>query len=114
MIVKINPKDVVAIPSDYNNTKGRTCRYEVVGEYTENWREKIGRGESGWDAPLYSSDGGEYEDEDCDDYNEWDDQEYDDHLDEVSNGYIPDVYGNKPSGQKFYNLRGEDGKFRRK
>lgn len=32
VIVKINPKDVVSIPSDYNNSKGRTCRYEVVGE----------------------------------------------------------------------------------
>ncbi len=33
MIVKINPRDVVSIPSDYNNAKGRTCRYEVVGEH---------------------------------------------------------------------------------
>lgn len=32
MIVKINPRDVVSIPSDYNDTKGRTCRYEVIGE----------------------------------------------------------------------------------
>jgi hypothetical protein len=32
MIVKINPADVVSIPSDYDNTKGRTWRYEVVGE----------------------------------------------------------------------------------
>ena len=32
VIVKINPRDVVSIPSDYNNAKGRTCRYEVVGE----------------------------------------------------------------------------------
>ena len=32
MILKINPADVVAIPKDYNNTKGRTCRYEVIGE----------------------------------------------------------------------------------
>jgi hypothetical protein len=32
VIVKINPADVVSIPSDYNNAKGRTCRYEVVGE----------------------------------------------------------------------------------
>lgn len=124
MIVKINPKDVVAIPADYNNTKGRTCRYEVVGEYTENWREKLGRNESGWDSPLYSSDGGEYEDDCDDDLNDCchydgedcdcDDQAYDDHLDEVSNGYSPDVYGVKPTGQKFYNLRGEDGKFQKK
>lgn len=32
VILKINPRDVVSIPSDYNNTKGRCCRYEVVGE----------------------------------------------------------------------------------
>lgn len=32
VIVKINPRDVVSIPVDYNNSKGRTCRYEVVGE----------------------------------------------------------------------------------
>jgi hypothetical protein len=33
MIVKINPADVVSIPNDYNNAKGRTCRYEVIGEH---------------------------------------------------------------------------------
>lgn len=33
VIVKINPKNVVAIPSDYKNAKGRTCEFEVVGEY---------------------------------------------------------------------------------
>ena len=32
MIVKINPRDVVSIPTDYNNAKGRACRYEVIGE----------------------------------------------------------------------------------
>jgi hypothetical protein len=32
VVVKIDPADVVAIPSDYNNQKGRTCRYEVVRE----------------------------------------------------------------------------------
>jgi hypothetical protein len=64
MILKINPKDVVAIPADYNNTKGRTCRYEVIGEYTDDWRSKLDRGENGWDNDLYSSDGGEYENDD--------------------------------------------------
>lgn len=33
MIIKINPRDVVAIPADYNNAKGRCCRYEVIGEH---------------------------------------------------------------------------------
>ena len=32
VIVKVNPADVVSIPSDYNNAKGRTCRYEVIAE----------------------------------------------------------------------------------
>jgi hypothetical protein len=32
MIVKINPADVVSIPNDYNDSKGRACRYEVIGE----------------------------------------------------------------------------------
>jgi hypothetical protein len=32
VIVKVNPRDVVSIPSDYNGAKGRTCRYEVIGE----------------------------------------------------------------------------------
>ena len=33
VIVKVNPADVVSIPSDYNNTKGRACKYYVVEEY---------------------------------------------------------------------------------
>lgn len=32
MIVKINPADVVSIPADYDNAKGRCWRYEVIGE----------------------------------------------------------------------------------
>lgn len=45
VIVKINPRDVVSVPSDCNCEKLRTCQYEVVGEY---------RGELL--KPLYSSD----------------------------------------------------------
>lgn len=33
LIVKVNPANVVAIPRDYNNTKARVCKYEVIGEY---------------------------------------------------------------------------------
>lgn len=35
MIVKINPADVVSIPTDYDFAKGRTWRYEVVAEMPE-------------------------------------------------------------------------------
>lgn len=32
MIVKVHPRDVVAVPNDYNNSKMRVCQYEVVDE----------------------------------------------------------------------------------
>lgn len=32
IIVKVNPRDVVAVPRDYKDTKLRCCRFEVVGE----------------------------------------------------------------------------------
>lgn len=41
MLVKINPADVVAIPSDYNNAKGRTWKYEVVSEVEAGWRATL-------------------------------------------------------------------------
>ncbi len=33
MIVDIDPADVVSIPSDYSNSKGRCCKYVVVAEH---------------------------------------------------------------------------------
>ncbi len=36
MILKINPADVVSIPSDYNGAKGRCCKYEVVAQVQGN------------------------------------------------------------------------------
>lgn len=47
MVLKINPRDVVSIPTDYNNTKGRCCRYEVVGELDEHPESK-----NYWGAPV--------------------------------------------------------------
>lgn len=32
VVVKVDPADVVSIPTDYNNTKMRVCRYQVVDE----------------------------------------------------------------------------------
>jgi len=51
VIVKINPSDVVSIPSDYNNAKGRACRYEVVGEIG-NDGDKI---DSAFNKPVQSN-----------------------------------------------------------
>jgi hypothetical protein len=39
VILKINPRDVVSIPTDYNNAKGRACTYEIVDAI--DWDELI-------------------------------------------------------------------------
>jgi hypothetical protein len=132
MILKINPADVVSIPSDYNNTKGRCCKYKVIGEYTDNWREKIGRGESGFNHDLYDEDGNEYDDDDglgscssCnqdlnnENYNGNDDDECDGCLDTNDNGCQEDQCcgGNchqeesKPTPTPYHNIRDEKGRF---
>ena len=49
MILKINPADVVSIPSDYNDSKGRACRYEVIGELAD---ETVKSPEKAFTAPV--------------------------------------------------------------
>lgn len=39
--VKVNPADVVAVPEDYNGTKMRVCRFEVVQECSEVRKEEV-------------------------------------------------------------------------
>jgi hypothetical protein len=39
VIVKINPKDVVSIPTDYNNSKGRAWTYTVIQEI--EWENRL-------------------------------------------------------------------------
>lgn len=41
VIVKINPKDVVSVPSDYDNAKLRCAGYQVIAEIADPSREKI-------------------------------------------------------------------------
>lgn len=43
MVVKVNPADVVSIPVDYNNSKGRCCRYEVVAEHMNGRDDTVSR-----------------------------------------------------------------------
>lgn len=45
IILKINPRDVVSIPADYNNTKGRCCEYLVEAQYHDAHKAQF-------DAPV--------------------------------------------------------------
>lgn len=55
VIVKINPRDVVSIPTDYNESKGRCSRYEVVSELGVSIDDafvKPVQSDAGWPQPL--------------------------------------------------------------
>jgi len=123
MIVKINPKDVVSIPSDYNNAKGRCCKYEVIGEHTDPEKEYKDYS----DSSVVRADGSEIEIEDeyCADCGE----EYDfctcaDECPECGNDNIDcecdlvtdtdDTLGRKPDGKAFHNVRNALGRFVRR
>lgn len=74
VILKINPADVVAIPTDYNNAKGRTCRYEVIGELkhkNEEHLEGTFRPSENYKAPKDDS----FDDDNHDEFDDY----YDDH-----------------------------------
>lgn len=68
MVVKIDPADVVSIPTDYNFAKGRTWRYEVVAELTQANLDEIERLEGIVARPEHQGqhDFGEVETDDID------------------------------------------------
>lgn len=63
VLVKINPADVVSIPSDYANAKGRAWRIEVLEDVTDEYADIA------WPAVAasYSDQSADYDDDD-DDY----------------------------------------------
>ena len=62
IIVKINPQDCVSVPKDANCTKLRTCRLEVVGEYTGELHQALYTSTGAPSSPSSSN----YDDEDYD------------------------------------------------
>lgn len=92
VVLKINPRDVVSIPTDYNNTKGRCCRYVVLQEIAVEYASKA------FVDPVQNSafdrittDGwffdDEDEDENEDDYMFEDEYEFDDEDDAEEDEY---------------------------
>jgi hypothetical protein len=89
VIVKINPKDVVSVPSDCNCEKLRTCQYEVVGEYQGELLKPL------YSASFTEDEYGEDEEDYDNDYDwGWNDDEedvdasyYEDDEDDDEDGY---------------------------
>ena len=67
IIVKINPTDVVSVPTDSNCQKLRTCKYLVLRDY-----------EGKMEYNLYTDDGDEWDD----DYDPYEDEDYVDNSSE--------------------------------
>ena len=44
LILSIDPQDIIAIPTDYNQTKGRACRYRIIGELPQDQAQRFFRG----------------------------------------------------------------------
>jgi len=54
LLLKINPADIVSIPSDYGNKKGRACKYLVVREVEKPKElEMVAFMDAGEDAEYY-------------------------------------------------------------
>jgi hypothetical protein len=116
VIVKINPRDVVSVPSDYRNTKLRCCRYEVVGEHVID--EKKDGIKDKFNKPLYNSDGSEFIAQKPDGTNFWNKRGADGKFakkgktaKKKSGTSILEV---KPDGKAFHNKRNASGRFTRK
>jgi hypothetical protein len=124
--VKINPADVVSIPTDYNNTKGRCCKYEVLME-VEN--DVVVPDEGGnktttkdvpeaFDKPLYTKKGEKFVKKaktvvkpvakrTVEITNLHNVRGADGRFVKAKDS----LYGVKPDGSKFHNVRGKGGRF---
>lgn len=113
VILKIAPEDVVAIPYDYNDTKGRAWTYEVVGEVPEdeakqffhapvdNRYDKLADGEA--DVEIEDDDGDACDCPDCQDSGEeWPQlaDVIDKHIAEVEQKEIGEAVRNETTSAK--------------
>ena len=80
VIVKINPEDVVSVPSDCNCEKLRTCKYEVVGLYQGELPKPLYKAEfeadSYVDEDEYSTVYDEYDEDYWDQFEDEDEEEF--------------------------------------
>jgi hypothetical protein len=85
VIVKVNPRDVVAIPTDYHAAKVRCCLYVVLSEYTGDDKDDLLARQPVWSEKYFVIDG------DDDDDGNYDADEEDD---------VPFSSGCGPSGER--------------
>ena len=116
MLLKINPADVVSIPADYNDTKGRCAKYEVVGEYEGYYKENGPYFTSSVFDPATGNQSGsafggdDDDDDDCNDDSSFDlygDNDYIDTFDTLQESI--DYANDNLSDYREFEIRDEDG-----
>ena len=122
ILVKINPRDVVSIPTDYNNSKGRCCRYVVVKEHEKGDAFDLFNGKNA--KPLYTASGDHVQSpyynvrdrrgrfvsqKDRNQYHNLRDNKGR-FVKRLANAIVPDTEPDLP----YHNLRGNDGRFIKK
>jgi len=142
VIVKIDPADVVSVPQDSNCQKLRTCKFEVVGDFEGELKKKV-YDVFFTTSMMYEEDWEEMEENDTFDWSQIEDVEdmrdsaelppeqkwfEDDHNylkkpinkdeEEINKPTFPINFGIKPNGgsqagRRYYNERGDDGRFRK-
>jgi hypothetical protein len=91
MVVRVNPADIVSIPEDYDNQKGRCCRMTVIAELEQ--RIELPRQEVYADRDLGIEDEEDFECSECGSIfcdegyceNQYDDEDDDEYEDEGYN-----------------------------
>jgi hypothetical protein len=97
VIVKVNPKDAVSVPTDSSEQKLRVCAYEVVGEYTGPLVGPSYKADS-----VSPSDDYDYDDEEEDDYtDDSDDDCGDDCHEECDCDDEAELYAEYPYGTQY-------------
>lgn len=128
VIVRVDPADVVSVPTDCECRKIRCCRYEVLGDYQGELQQVCYPAEA-TTSDWYADDESDEDDDDfdwseCEDEDEYSDfeDEDDEELDEddvdddfFDEGDVTSTKSNrlgvKPSGQRYHNVRGQNGRF---
>ncbi len=121
ILCKVDPADIVCVPVDYERTKMRVCKYEVLEEINVEDPTEIYERESVWsikpeyEAPSYEEDDYDYdEDEDYDEF-DYDEDEIEDVEEDIEVDIIEDEVDDEvdveSDAEKRHALRNANGQF---
>ncbi len=92
IIVKVNPRDIVSVPVDYNHAKVRCCEYLVLSEYTGDDKDDLLGSKAVWSDDEFGEDD---EDEFNDEWSDEDDFDVDTYEDDTAEETVEESFFNE-------------------